>query len=170
MGGVRVFVCGYPAEPSVGVWDYKECLMLDRSARVHGFDLTPDYARPMTRGELLQAASRWPDEDERNRHRYLRDPRTHEVVKASDGTPMPYDPATPDFGSLAGTSSQGHAHYGLVDGPLSDDPEVLKQDPARFAVPPTAHPWGAEVAQLSPHLALLAAGSGLPGGEWLTAA
>jgi len=143
--------------------------MLDPAAHVHGFDLTPDDARPLTRGQLLQAASRWPDDDERNRHRYLRDPRTHEVAKASDGTPMPYDPATLDFGSLTGTSSQGHAHYGLVDGPLSDDPEVLKKDPARFAVPPTAHAWGAEFAQLYTDLALLAAGSGLPGGEWLSA-
>jgi hypothetical protein len=163
------FARRYPAGSSFGAWELKEFLMLDPAARVHGFDLTPDDARPMTRGELLQAASRWPDEDERNRHRYLRDPRTHEVVKAPDGTPLPYDPATLDFGSLEGTTSQGHAHYGLVDGPLSDDPEVLKKDPARFAVPPTAHAWGAELAQLYTDLALLAAGSGLPSGEWLSA-
>jgi len=167
--GDAEFARRYPTQASFGAWEFKEFLMLDPAARVHGFDLTPDDARPMTRGQLLQAASRWPDDDERNRHRYLRDPRTHEVAKASDGTPMPYDPATLDFGSLTGTSSQGHAHYGLVDGPLSDDPEVLKKDPARFAIPPTAHAWGAEFAQLYTDLALLAAGSGLPGGEWLSA-
>ena len=162
------FARRYPAEASFGAWEFKEFCMLDPAARVHGFDLTPDEARPLSRGELLQRASRWPDDDERNRHRYLRDA-AHAVVPASDGTPMPYDPATLDFGSLTGTTSQGHAHYGLVDGPLSDDPEVLKRDPARFAVPPTAHAYGAEFAQLDTDLALLAAGSGLAGGPWLSA-
>ena len=144
----RAFVC-----KTCDAWAFKEFLMLDPAARVHGFDLTPDDAAPLTRTELLARASRWPDDDERNRHRYLRDPRSHEIVKASDGSPMPYDPATLDFGSLTGTTSQGHAHYGLVDGPLSDDPEVLKRDPAHFAVPPTAHAYGAEFAQLRLDLA-----------------
>jgi len=83
---------------------------------------------------------------------------------------MPYDPATLDFGSLTGTNSQGHAHYGLVDGPLSDDPEVLKKEPWRFAVPPTAHAYGPEFVQLYTDLATLAAGSGLPSAGWLQAA
>ena len=165
------FARRYPAEASFGAGEFKEFFMLDLAARVHGFDLTVDEAsaeaRPLTRGELLQRASRWPDDDERNRHRYLRE--RGEIVKAADGTPMPYDPATLDFGSLTGTTSQGHAHYGLVDGPLSDDPEVLKRDPARFAVPPTAHAYGAEFAQLYTDLARLAAGSGLAGGPWLSA-
>jgi hypothetical protein len=160
------FARRYPSEAAFGAWEFKEFCMLDPAARVHGFDLTPDDAQPLTQGELLERASRWPDDDERNRHRYLRDPRTHEIVKANDGSPMPYDPATLDFGTLTGTSSQGHAHYGLVDGPLSDDPEVLKKDPAHFAVPPTAHAYGAEMAQLYTDLATLALYSGLP---WLSA-
>src|SRR5438270_3294771 len=82
---------------------------------------------------------------------------------------MPYDPATLDFGSLTSTTSQGHAHYGLVEGPLSDDPEVLKKDPRRFAVPPTAHAWGAELAGIYTDLSLLAASSDLHGREWLAA-
>lgn len=142
--------------------------MLDPAARVHGFDLTPDTVA-MTRGALLARASRWPDDDQRNENRLLRDPRTHEVLKARDGSPLPYDPATLDFGKLTGTSSQAHAHYALVDGPLSDDPEVLKKDPACFAVPPTAHAYGAEFAQLYTDLSLLAAESGLPSGPWLSA-
>src|SRR5438067_10167448 len=162
------FAARYPAEASFGAWEFKEFCMLDPAARVHGFDLTPDDAQQLTRGQLLALASRWPDDDERNRHRYLRDAKTHEIVKASDGSPMPYDPATLDFGSLTSTTSQGLAHYGLVDGPLSDDPEVLKRDPAHFAVPPTAHAYGAEFAQLYTDLALLAANSGLPSAQWLT--
>jgi len=89
---------------------------------------------------------------------------------AADGKPTPYDPATLDFGSLTGTSSQGHAHYGLVEGPLSDDPEVLKKEPWRFAVPPTAHAYGPEFVQLYTDLAALAARSGLPSAKWLEAA
>src|SRR5438067_3395584 len=163
------FAARYPAEASFGAWEFKEFCMLDPAARVHGFDLTPDDAQQLTRGQLLALASRWPDDDERNRHRYLRDAKTHEIVKATDGAPMPYDPATLDFGSLTGTTSQGHAHYGLVDGPLSDDPEVLKKDPAHFAVPPTAHAYGAEFAQLYTDLSLLALNSGLPSAQWLSA-
>jgi hypothetical protein len=158
------FAQRFPTPQSFDAWAFKEFLMLDPAARVHGFDLF-EY-KPMTRGELLALASRWPDDDVRNQHRYLRDPRTREIVKATDGSPMPYDPATLDFGSLSGTTSQGHAHYGLVDGPLSDDPEVLKKDPRRFAVPPTAHAYGAELAQLYTDLAALALESG---SDWLAA-
>ncbi|MGZ6126416.1 MAG: hypothetical protein ACXWLR_15715, partial [Myxococcales bacterium] len=129
------------------------------ASRVHGFDLTPDDAAG-TLDELLTRASRWPDDDKRNRRRYLRDPRTHEILSAHDGSPLPYDPATLDFGSLSGTTSQGHAHYGLVEGPLSDDPEVLKKEPWRFAVPPTAHACGPEFVRLYTDLAALAAESG----------
>ena len=39
----------------------------------------------------------------------VRDVRTHEIVKAPDGSPLPYDPATLDFGSLTGTTSQPSA-------------------------------------------------------------
>jgi len=163
------FLEKYPTARSFTAWEFKEFLMLDPAARVHGLDPTPDDV-PLTRGELLGRASRWPDDDERNRHRYIRDPRTHEIVRPPDGSPMPYDPATLDFGSLTGTNSQGHAHYGLVDGPLSDDPEVLKKEPWRFAVPPTAHAYGPEFVQLYTDLATLAAGSGLPSAGWLQAA
>ncbi|HEY6049732.1 MAG TPA: hypothetical protein VIZ58_00680, partial [Thermoanaerobaculia bacterium] len=76
---------------------------------------------------------------------------------------------TLDFGPLTGTTSQGHAHYGLVEGPLSDDPEVLKKDPRRFALPRTAHAYGAELAQIYTDLALLAAAFDRPGREWLAA-
>src|ERR1700682_127041 len=162
------FAQRFPTPESFDAWAFKEFLMLDPAARVHGFDLFQE--KPMPRGELLALASRWPDDDGRNRNRYLRDPRRREIVKASDGTPMPYDPATLDFGSLSGTTSQGHAHYGLVEGPLSDDPEVLEKEPWRFAIPPTAHATGAELVQIYTDLAALAAASGLPSAAWLQAA
>jgi hypothetical protein len=163
------FARRYPTIHEFGAWEFKEFLMLDPSARVHGFDLPPDDAVGSL-DALLTRASRWPDDDKRNQRRYLRDPRTHEIVKAEDGSPFPYDPGTLDFGSLSGTTSQGHAHYGLVEGPLSDDPEVLKKEPWRFAVPPTAHAYGPEFVRLYTDLAALAAESGLPSAVWLQGA
>jgi hypothetical protein len=158
------FLARWPSEQVFTAWEFKQLFMLDPAAAVHGFDLVD--AEPMSRADLLAVASRWPDDDERNRHRYLRGA-DHGIVRAPDGSPLPYDPATLDFGSLSGFSSQGHAHYGLVTGPLSDDPAVLKKEPWRFAVPPTAHAYGAEMAQLYTDLSLLAAGSGLPSRDWL---
>ena len=159
----------YPTIHDFDAWAFKEFLMLDPAARVHGFEPLPDDDAG-TLHRLLERASRWPDDDERNRHRYLHDRRTREIVRAPDGSPIPYDPATLDFGSLTGTTSQGHAHYGLVEGPLSDDPEVLKKEPWRFAVPPTAHAYGVELVQLYTDLSALAAQSRLPSAVWLQAA
>jgi hypothetical protein len=159
-----VFRARFPSPEGFDAWEMKRYFLLNPKAQVHGFD--PVDLRPMKRGDLLALASRWPDDDERNRYRYRYDDR-REVVRASDGSILPEDPATLDFGGLTGTTSQGHAHYGLVEGPLSDDPEVLKKDPRRFAIPKTAHAYGAELAQLYTDLALLAAASDLPGREWL---
>jgi hypothetical protein len=150
-------------------YELKQFLMLDPAALVHGFDLTPGDRKPISRGELLNLAARWPDDDERNRHRYFRD-QEREVVRLPDGSPVPYDPSTLDFGGLSGTTSQGHAHYGLVSGPLSSDPEVLKKEPWRFAVPATAHAYGPEFVRIYSELAELAGASGLPSGPWLQAA
>ena len=173
------FLARFPSAASFDAWSFKQFVMLDPAATVHGFDLVPSDARPLLRLQLLQLASRWPDDDERNQHRYLRDPATHQIVledgqrarAPGDGAqPVAYDPGTLDLGSLTGPTSQGHAHYGLVLGPLSDDPAVLKSDPRRFAVPPTVHAYGADFAQLYTDLALLAAHSDLPSRQWLAMA
>src|SRR5712691_11729810 len=94
------FLSRWPSEQAFTSWELKQLFLLDPAASVRGFD-------------LVAAASRWPDDDERNRHRYLRGA-DHGIVRAPDGSPVPYDPATLDFGSLTGTTSQGHAHYGLL--------------------------------------------------------
>lgn len=142
------FAQRYPEFARFDSYEFKQFLMLDPAARVHGFDPMPEAT--MSLGD----ASRWPDDDERNRHRYFRDEK-REVVKQPDGSPTPYDPATLDFGSLTGTTSQGHAHYALVHEPLSDDPDVLKKEPWRFAVPPTAHAYGEELIGIYSDLAAL---------------
>ncbi len=173
------FLARFPSVETFDAWAFKEFLMLDPAATVHGFDLVPADARPLPRLQLLQLASRWPDDDQRNQHRYLRDPKTHEILLEGGGRaqalgegqqPIPYDPGTLDLGGLTGPTSQGHAHYGLVEGPLSDDPAVLKSDPRRFAVPPTVHAYGADFAQLYTDLALLAGHSELPSRQWLAMA
>jgi hypothetical protein len=163
------FAHRYPSVEAFTAWEFKQFLMLDPAARVHGFDLTPEDAAPMQRGRLLSLASRWPDDDARNQNRFLRDALTHQVVKAKDGSAMPYDPATLDFGALSGITSQAHAHCGLVEGPLSDDLAVLKTEPWRYAIPPTAHAYGPEFVAIYTDLAALAAASDLPAAAWLEA-
>ena len=160
------FLARYPDPDSFDAWAFKELFMLDPAATVHGFDRAPDAVRRLPRGALRQLASRWPDDDQRNRHRYLRDAR-RAVVRDARGQPLPDDPATLEMGGLTGTSSQGHAHYGLLPGPLSDDPKVLRTDPRRFAVPPDAHTFGPDFVELYTDLALVAHGSGLRGGDFL---
>jgi hypothetical protein len=160
------FLARYPDPASFDAWAFKELFMLDPAATVHGFDRAADVARPLPREALRQLASRWPDDDKRNQHRYLRDAR-RAVVRDARGRPLPDDPATLEMGGLTGTSSQAHAHYGLLPGPLSDDPKVLRTDPRRFAVPPDAHTFGPDFVELYTDLALVARGSGLRGGDFL---
>ena len=163
------FLQRFPTAASLDGWAFKEFLLLDPAATVHGFDPIESDAKPVARAELLPQASRWPDDDERNRHRYFRDAQRG-IVKQADGSDTPYDPRTLWLGSLTGTSSQGHAHYGLLHGGYSDDPEVLKKDPRHFAMPKEIRAFGQDFAQLYSDLALLADGSNLPSGAWLSTA
>ena len=158
-----------PDEARFDAWAFKQLLLLNPAATVHGFDLLSEDAKPLPRGALLALASRWPDDDQRNRDRLLRDARGA-VVPGPDGGPIPFDPATLDLGALTGTSSQGHAHYGILETGLSDDPDVLKKDPRHFAMPKTTRSWGAWFAQLYTDLAIAAAAEPGPGREWLVAA
>src|SRR5205823_6792441 len=61
------FAARYPTIHDFGAWDFKQFLMLDPAARVHGFDLTPDDDVGSL-ATLLERASRWPDDDARNRN------------------------------------------------------------------------------------------------------
>src|SRR5467141_155272 len=58
------FLSRWPSEQAFTAWELKQLFLLDPAAAVHGFDLVD--AGPMSRGDLLAAASRWPDDDERN--------------------------------------------------------------------------------------------------------
>ena len=89
-------------------------------------------------------------------------------VQGPDGQPLPFDPMTLKMGGLTGLPSMGHAHYELVKGPLSDDPDVLKRDPRRFAVPADVETWGADFVQTYIDLAILAKASDLKGGAYLS--
>lgn len=143
----------YPAPESFDAWAMKELLSLSPAAEVLGIDRLPPPAA--TFGEVIEAGARQPDDDRRNRDRFAYDA----ARKQLSG---PADPAILNMGKLGALSSQAHAHYGLAQVELSADPEVLKNDPRRFAVA-AGYPkgpvltLGAEMAELHLELALIAA-------------
>jgi hypothetical protein len=159
----RRFLARYPDPSRFDAWEWKRFLLLNPDKHVAGVDETPLPAGS-DGAAVFAIASRLPDDDERNRERYLHDAR-RQVVRGADGRPLPEDPATLEMGGLDGLSSQAHAHYGLPHLSFSDDPNVLKTDPRRFAIPPTVHTFGAELADEYTTLAVLA--SHLQGGERL---
>src|SRR5262249_13923755 len=101
----------------------------------------------------------------RNQSRFRHDAQRR-VLLDRFGRPLPEDPATLEMGERTGLSSQAHAHYQLPHLTFSSDPEVLKRDPRRFAIPPTVHTFGAEVADSYTVLSIVA--SRLPRGDRLS--
>jgi hypothetical protein len=158
------FLDRYPDEARFDAAAWKRFLMLNPDKRVAGLDETPLPAA-RTGADLYALASRLPDDDERNRERY-RHGADGTVQRDAWGRPLPDDPATLEMGSLSGLSSQAHAHYQLPALQFSDDPDVLKRDPRRFAIPPTVHTFGAEMAETYTFLSVLAAR--LPAGARLS--
>jgi len=158
------FLARYPDEAQFDARAWKRFLMLNPDKRVAGLDETP-LPTGRVGADLYALASRLPDDDERNRERY-RHGTDGAVQKDAWGRPLPDDPAALEMGGLAGLSSQAHAHYQLPALQFSDDPDVLKRDPRRFAIPPTVHTFGAEMAESYTLLALLAAR--LPAGARLS--
>lgn len=160
----RRFLVRWPRIETFDAWSMKELFALNPEKRVAGFD--DDVALPAgdSARDVYAAASRLPDDDERNRDRFRHDDRRGRVYD-SWGRPLPDDPATLEMGGLTGLSSQAHAHYGLPHLAFSDEPSVLKSDPRRFAIPPTVHTFGADFADSYTLLAALA--SRLPGGQRL---
>lgn len=134
-------------------WDFKEFLSLNPEKSVVGIDRCLEAK---SASELYGLASRAPDDDQRNQARVAYDAARH-VRHDAYGRPLPRDPATLEMGGLDGLSSQAHAHYALPKIELSDDPELLKKDPRRFAIPPTVHTFGAEFAEMYTALAVIAA-------------
>lgn len=149
----------FPTPAAFDAWAEKELLLLEPSAKVFGIDRFA--APPATLLELLTQGSREPDDDWRNRERKGYDDKRQPLVDAQ-GKPVPADPALLNMGRLGALSSQAHAHYGLAQVQFSEDPEVLKQEPRRFAVA-AGYPKGpimtlaAEMAQTHLDLSLLAA-------------
>lgn len=160
----RRFLARYPTAASFDAWAMKELFALNPERRVAGFDEEVALPAGDDARAVYAAASRLPDDDWRNRERFRHDAH-RAVMRDAWGRPLPDDPATLEMGSLTGLSSQAHAHYGLPKLAFSDDPSVLKNDPRRFAVPPTVHTFGADFVDSYGVLAALAAR--LPGGERL---
>ncbi len=162
------FLTRYPSREGFDNWAFKEFLGLNPDAKVFGIDGFDDLAAPLTVGSVLAKASRWPDDDRRNRERFAHDKDRH-VRHDPTGRPLPADPRQLDMGSLEGTASQAYAHYGLPSLQFSDDPEVLKKEPRRFLYPPTAYAWAREFAQMHTDLALVASALDLPTLTWIYA-
>ena len=123
----------YPRPADFDAFAQKQLLLFSAGANVIGIDRT-DATIPKD-GTLLDTLARGsahPDEDYRNRERYAYDAK-RQPLRTSSGEFMPADPAMLNMGKLGTLSSQAHAHYGLAQVEQSDDPEVLKNDPRRFA-------------------------------------
>jgi hypothetical protein len=164
-GGLQQrFLARYPELARFDAWELKRLLALNPDQRVAGLDEDVPLPVGSDGAAVFAAASRLPDDDRRNQDRFRHDA-SRAVVRDHDGKPLPDDPATLEMGDLTGLSSQAHAHYGLPKIAFSDDPEVLKHDPRRFAIPPTVHTFGAAFADLYTALAVISAK--LDGGERL---
>ncbi|HEY1587176.1 MAG TPA: hypothetical protein VGH63_15880 [Polyangia bacterium] len=160
----RRFLVRWPRVEAFDAWAMKQLFALNPEKKVAGFDDDVALPRGDTGKEVYAAASRLPDDDERNRDRFRHD-KIRGRVYDQWGRPLPDDPATLEMGGLTGLSSQAHAHYGLPHLAFSDEPSVLKTDPRRFAIPPTVHTFGADFAESYSVLALLAAR--MPAGQRL---
>jgi hypothetical protein len=175
-GTAEAWTARYPTPDHFDAWAYKEFLELAPEATVQGIDaITLPADRVFGGMSLLDVAaigSKQPDDDFRNRDRFAYDADRKRISDAN-GNPVAVDPALTNMGNLGSLSSQAHAHYALADVEFSDDPEVLKTDPRRFAVPVN---WeGAPIQTLAPEmaqthvdLALLAALSDAPGREMVS--
>lgn len=160
------FLKRYPDRAQFDRWALKEFLGLNPDAQVGGIDVFDGIGAPLTVASVLAKASRWPDDDQRNRNRFAHGS-DRKVVQDSFGRPTPADPRQLDMGTLSGTSSQAYAHYGLPQLEFSNDPEVLKKEPRRFLYPVTAYAWAREFAQMHTDLGLIAATLSEPGGKTL---
>lgn len=96
---------------------------------LHG-PIRPGQARTLL--EWIRIGSLYPDLDRRNQSRWW--VVNGQIQRSSDGQQIPYDPVILNMGRVERLSGQAHAHYGLNRHPKSDDPKVLKQRPADFAV------------------------------------
>jgi len=123
----------YPTPADFDAFAQKQLLLLSPGASVIGIDRTdPTLPKDGPLLETLARGSSHPDEDYRNRERYAYDEK-RQPRKTAAGEFVAADPAMLNMGKLGTLSSQAHAHYGLAQVEQSDDPEVLKNDPRRFA-------------------------------------
>ena len=142
----RRFLTRWPRIETFDAWSMKRLFALNPEKKVAGFDETWRCRRAMPRATSSPTASRLPDDDQRNRDRFLHDDIRGRVYDKL-GRPLPEDPATLEMGSLTGLSSQAHAHYGLPHLAFSDEPSVLKSTRAASPFPPTVHTFGADFAE-----------------------
>jgi hypothetical protein len=163
----------YPNPGDFDDWAFKYFLQFEPGAKVYGIDRLNERINATTRlVDLVALAAREPDEDWRNRERLAYTPQ-RQPMKDGKGAPVPADPALLNMGKLGSLSSQAHAHYGLAQVEFSEDPEVLKKEPRRFAKKAGFDrapilTLAAEMAQIHLDLALIAGLSDSPGARELS--
>jgi len=163
----------YPNPADFDDWAFKYFLLFEPASRVFGIDRLDERLAPSAPLlDLVALGARETDEDWRNRERIAYSPK-RQPLKDAKGGPVPADPAILNMGRLGSLSSQAHAHYGLAQVELSDDPEVLKKDPRRFAKKAgfdraPVLTLAAEMAQEHLDLALIAGLSDAPGARELS--
>jgi hypothetical protein len=164
------WIARYPTPDAFDAWSEKEFLLFSPAATVQGIDAVGTDAATLRL--VMATASKQPDDDLRNMDRFAYGADRKPIVDAL-GAKVPADPALLNMGTLGQLSSQAHAHYGLARGiEFSDDADVLKTDPRRFAVA-SGYPKGPiltiapEMAQIHLDLALIAALSDRSGARTL---
>lgn len=141
------FVARYPAVNDFTAGAFKEFFGMSATHPALGFDTyeavaaTADPRDPRgtvapgverTVLEWVRIGAMYPDLDRRNRGRWLTD---HGVIQSTKSNArIPFDPVVLNMGQIEPLSGQAHAHYGLNRNPKSDEPDVLKERPADFAV------------------------------------
>lgn len=157
----EAWVRRYPQAADFDTFAFKQFLQLSAGSQIYGIDRIDSVLAGATLLEITARGASQPDEDFRNRERYAYDAK-RQPLKDSQGANLPADPALLNMGRLGALSSQAHAHYGLAKVEFSDDPDVLKKEPKRFAkkigfANGPIMTLAAEMAQIHADLALLAA-------------
>lgn len=141
------FVARYPDVKAFTAAAFKEFFGMSATHPALGFDdyaavaATADPRDPrgaMAPGvertvlEWVRIGAMYPDLDRRNRGRWYTE---HGVIQTTPSDErIPFDPVVLNMGQIEPLSGQAHAHYGLNRNPKSDEPDVLKERPADFAV------------------------------------
>jgi|GEM_PF-3119568 len=114
----------WPTPETFDARAFKTLMALNPARPVNGFDVADGLPGPPV--QVMRRASAQPDTDGRNQDRLA-------PQRLPDGRVVPVDPIILNLGAAQGVTSQNHAHAAFAEVQLTDDPDMLKRDPRRFA-------------------------------------